>query len=373
MGVVADSVATWWEPQGQALSIAIALLSTICWGSWSNTAKAAGDKVNFAHFYTDFCLGTVVAAIVFWVSLGAHVPGGEEVELHRIFWACAAGFIFGVANLLLTTGIALAGLSIAFPLCIGTGLVLGTILTYFVDTRGQPLLIFPGVFFALLGVLANARAYGLLHTSRQSKQSTSSSDVDESGCETSDSAKTDSKQAIGGGSARDGPARSSFKRDVSLCIVGGVLMGLWAPLNVKAMEGEAGLSPYFSFAWFTAASMTAGVLIISGQQCGMSLMPRVGPVTSARNYFSLPLVMHGWGLLGGSVWALGTVSSLVSGKKLGYALAYALGQTAPVVAVLWGLLWYREFDGAPREAVAWLLAMFFCFLIAITMLCLGGH
>merc|ERR1711879_1077021 len=77
----------------------------------------------------------------------------------RIAYAIGAGATFGVANLILTTAIALAGLAVAFPLCIGTALVLGTLLTYFVDQRGQPLLIFPGVLFALLGVVANARAH----------------------------------------------------------------------------------------------------------------------------------------------------------------------------------------------------------------------
>merc|ERR1711920_678653 len=82
--------------------------------------------------------------------------------------------------------------------------------------------------------------------------------------------------------------------------------------------------------------------------------------------------LHGWGLLGGLIWAIGTLSNLVSGKTLSFALSYALGQTAPVVAVLWGLLWYHEFDGAPRKAVAYLVAMFFFFSQWPSRCCASG-
>eukprot|EP00444_Apocalathium_aciculiferum_P059625 CAMPEP_0183592816 /NCGR_PEP_ID=MMETSP0371-20130417/168698_1 /TAXON_ID=268820 /ORGANISM="Peridinium aciculiferum, Strain PAER-2" /LENGTH=132 /DNA_ID=CAMNT_0025804375 /DNA_START=34 /DNA_END=429 /DNA_ORIENTATION=- len=132
------------------------------------------------------------------------------------------------------------------------------------------------------------------------------------------------------------------------------------------MKGEEGLSPYWSFVCFTLASFVVGLTILAGQQCGLSVMPRVGAVTSFGEYFTKSLALHGWGLLGGAIWALGTASNLVSGGSLGYALSYALGQTAPIVAVLWGLGWYREFDGAPRQAVLFLVFMFVLFLAAIT-------
>jgi len=310
-------------------------------------------------------------------------PGWPEVDLTRCFFAIAAGAVFGVANLLLTTGIALAGLSIAFPLCIGTGLVLGTVLTYLVDRRGHPTLIFPGVFLALLGVLANAKAYASLQRSRQRASSEENpenphvSQVDSSEEESGDGGAHSSSEASATSSSSAAPRPPSTTRNVVMCIIGGVLMACWAPLSTKAMKSDEGmrdgLSPYFSFVFFTCASMAVGLAIIGGQQCGCAVMPRVGAITSAGEYFKLPVMLHGWGLLGGSVWALGTISNLVSGGPLGFALSYALGQTAPVVAVLWGLLWYHEFDGAPRQAAMYLGAMFVFFLSAITLLCLGGR
>lgn len=352
----------WWEPDSFGLALIVALVSTACWGSWSNTAKAAGDRVNFAHYYTDFCLGTVLAALLFWALPGQTAMGGPEVTMEHCYWAAAAGALFGVANLMLTTGIALVGLSIAFPLCIGTALVLGTVLTYFVDPRGEPWLIFPGVFLALLGVIANARAYGLLEQHRKEARSSSGSGEDSQGSSTEESSDDE------GGKG----AQSSATKNILLCVLGGVLMSTWAPLSTKGMEKPNGLSPYSSFVIFTVVSMVVGVAIVSGQQCGCSLMPRVGAATSATEYFQMSPLLHGWGLLGGFVWATGTACNLVSGEPLGHALSYALGQTAPVVAVLWGLLWYHEFDGAPKKSKIFLAVMFVCFILAITLLCLGG-
>merc|ERR1719296_194204 len=190
--------------------------------------------------------------------------------MDHCYWAAAAGALFGVANLMLTTGIALVGLSIAFPLCIGTALVLGTVLTYVVDPRGEPQLIFPGVLFALLGVIANARAYGLLEEHRKEAGTNSGSSAG-SGEDSQGSSSEETSDEEGGKAAKPSAAKN-----IILCVLGGVLMSTWAPLSTKGMEKPDGLSPYSSFVFFTVASLVVGVAIISGQQCGCSLMPRVG-------------------------------------------------------------------------------------------------
>ena len=106
------------------------IFSLCCWGSWSNTAKeAARLKVPFAHFYSDWCIGGFLTALLAWVSLGGAEVAAVEVDpttyvgRYRVLSALAAGVIFNVANALLVVGINLAGLSVAFPMGIGTALV----------------------------------------------------------------------------------------------------------------------------------------------------------------------------------------------------------------------------------------------------------
>ena len=80
-------------------------------------------------------------------------------------------------------------------------------------------------------------------------------------------------------------------------------------------------------------------------------------LASQDTYYSMGWSQHAWGWLGGSVWALGTLSNLIAGNTIGVALAYALGQSAPMVATGWGVFFYKEFQGAPNGAWLSLVAM----------------
>jgi glucose uptake protein len=90
----------------------------------------------------------------------------------------------------------------------------------------------------------------------------------------------------------------------------------------------------------------------------------VGPPASCAQFGSIGAA-HGWGLLGGALWAVGTLSNLVSGSLIGPALSYALGQAAPMVATAWGLFYYREFDGCPLSSKLWVVGMFVTYAAAI--------
>jgi len=50
------------------------------------------------------------------------------------------------------------------------------------------------------------------------------------------------------------------------------------------------------------------------------------------------------------------------------AVAYAIGQSAPLVASLWGIFVWKEFAGAPPAATRALAAMFVFYIAAIGIL-----
>lgn len=342
----------WWIPPNYGLSLTVALLAAVCWGSWSNTAKAVGGRLNFAHYYFDFCMGTLFCAVVCWAAFGWFGICPGAVDFWKFCYAFAAGAVFGIANIFVTTGVAKVGLSIAFPIGIGTALVLGTVLCYVLKPSGKPELLFPGVALAFLGVCTNAGAYYFLD---QQKARTLR-------CSAEEEEATSSSGA-------------GMLGDIAICIVGGVFMGSWAPLSMKSMEeGDSGLSPYFSLVLFTIGSTFSSLSIIFGQMNNCPLVPLVDDMTTMREYCSAPASLHGWGVLGGSVWTLGTASNLVASSPqagLGAPVAYALGQTAPLVAAFWGITWYHEFDGSPNSSKALLVIMVALFGSAIALLCMS--
>ncbi|HWY26970.1 MAG TPA: GRP family sugar transporter, partial [Candidatus Angelobacter sp.] len=85
-------------------------------------------------------------------------------------------------------------------------------------------------------------------------------------------------------------------------------------------------------------------------------------------FFRGPGTGHLLGLLGGCIWGVGTVFNLVAANFTGVAISYSIGQSAPMVAALWGVLVWKEFDGATRKAKAYLALMFMFYLLAILLI-----
>jgi len=84
----------------------------------------------------------------------------------------------------------------------------------------------------------------------------------------------------------------------------------------------------------------------------------------------MPLWQHAWAWLGGLFWSVGTLFNMISGGVVGFAVSYALGQCAPLVAALWGLLVWKEFKGAPCISFVMLGIMFALYAGAIASISL---
>jgi glucose uptake protein len=57
--------------------------------------------------------------------------------------------------------------------------------------------------------------------------------------------------------------------------------------------------------------------------------------------------------------------NVVAGKATGFAISYAIGQSAPMVAALWGVFVWKEFSGASGKAKLYLASMFVSYCLAI--------
>lgn len=318
-----------YTPDSLGIALLMMITSAICWGSWANTYKGV-KNYRFELFYWDYAIGIFLISLILGHTMGSTgndanslVNNIHSADMSNVIWTMVGGAIFNLANLLLVAAIAMAGLAIAFPLSIGIALVVGVVLSYILQPRGNVALLAGGVVCALLAVIMIGKAYGSLPSASQSVS----------------------------------------KKSIITCVVSGVLMGLWAPFVARAMTHGHTLGPY-SIAVF----LTLGALL-SCFIWNIYFMkhPLVGEPVSFSGFFSGPVSGHLLGLLGGIIWGVGMVFNLVAANFTGVAISYAIGQSAPMVAALWGVFAWKEFKGAGSKATMYLVLMFAFYCLAILL------
>jgi glucose uptake protein len=316
-------------PDSFAIALLMMVTTTVCWGSWANTYKLT-KGYRFELFYWDYAIGIVLISLVFALTLGSlggpdsFLDNVRSADPSNIALALIGGFIFNIANLLLVAAIEMAGLAVAFPVAIGIALVEGVVLSYALQPRGDPVLLGVGVVLAILAVTADGKAYGSLSAGRSAVS----------------------------------------RRSIVVCIVSGLLMGVFAPFVTRALTAGRPLTPYSVAVFFTLGALLCCFVV----NVYFMRKPLVGQPVDFRDYFRQRPVDHVLGLLGGAIWGTGAVFNFVAAGFVGVAISYAIGQAAPMVAALWGVFIWHEFRGANRLAKKYLAAMFVCYLLAIVII-----
>jgi glucose uptake protein len=341
-------------PVTYAAALLLMILSMLCWGSWANTMKMAG-KWRFELYYFDYVIGVMLCAALAAFTFGsveAIVPGSDRVLFpfldnlavtgkRQIALAVAGGAVFNLANLLLVAAISVAGLSVAFPVGIGLALVEGAVLNYIIHPAGHPVLVFGGVTLVLLAIIMTSLAYAAL--ARQRAQAAPQEAAPQRGW------KPQAKKA-------------SPWKGIGLSLAAGLLMGLFYPLVEMSKEGDLGLGPYAA-----AFCFALGVLVTTPVfNLFFMNLPVEGEPVGFRDYLAGTARQHALGVLGGIIWAVGTISNFVAASapksvNVGPAVSYAIGQGATLVSTLWGLLLWKEFAGADRgvQARIWIMLLLY--------------
>jgi glucose uptake protein len=325
-------------PQSFAVALLMTIASAVCWGSWANTYKLT-RAYRFELFYWDYAIGIVLAALLWALTLGSHGSGQSFVsnvaaaDPGNIVTALVGGFIFNIANLLLVAGIDMAGLAVAFPLSIGIALVVGVVLSYVLQPRGNALVLAGGVALAILAVVFDGKAYGALSEPRPSA------------------------------ARHDGRAIVS-RESIIVCLVSGVLMGSFPPFVTHALTSGRTLGPYSIAVFFTLGALACCFIV----NVYFMKRPLVGAPVDFGGFARAGAANHLLGIVGGIVWGTGTVFNFVAASYVGVAISYAIGQAAPMVAALWGVAVWHEFRGAPMRAHRLLALMVACYVAAVAVI-----
>jgi glucose uptake protein len=316
-------------PLNSGTALLMMVISAICWGSWANTYKGV-KNYRFELFYWDYAVGIFVTSLLYAFTMGStsndpssFINNVHSADLSNIGWALLAGVIFNLANLLLVAAIDMAGLSIAFPVGIGIALVVGTVLSFVQQQKGNLAMLSAGVLCAVLAVILDGKAYGEISS-----------------------------------------GRAVSRKSILTCVVSGVLMGLWAPFSTRALTHGNTLGPYSIAVFLTGGALASCFL----WNIYFMKKPLVGEPVAFSGLFGGPASGHVLGLIGGAIWATGTVFNLVAANFTGVAISYSIGQSAPMVAALWGVFVWKEFAGANTRAKAYLATMFIFYILAILLI-----
>jgi len=318
-----------YTPHNLEIALLMMITSAVCWGSWANTYKGV-KNYRFELFYWDYAVGIFFISLIFALTLGgsgndanSFLNNVHSADTSNIVSTMVGGAIFNLANLLLVAGIDMAGLAIAFPVSIGIALVVGVVSSYALQPKGNVALLAAGVLCAVIAVILDGKAYGSLAST----------------------------------------GRVVSKKSIVTCIVSGVLMGLWAPFVAHGMTHGNTLGPYSIAVFLTLGALLSCFI----WNIYFMRKPLVGEPVSFSGFFSGPALGHMLGLLGGIIWGTGMVFNLVAANFTGVAISYAIGQSAPMVAALWGVLAWKEFKGAGSRAKLYLVLMFVFYCLAILL------
>jgi glucose uptake protein len=320
------------------LAIAFCVITMLCWGSWANTQKLAGQRWRFELFYWDYVLGVFLLTTLFAFTLGnSGSPEGRgfladvrQAAPENILSALAGGVIFNAANILLVAAIDIAGMAVAFPVGIGLALVLGVVVNYEGPAKANPWLLFTGVACIVAAILLDAQAYRRV----------------------------------------PGQAKGVSAKGLVLAIACGILMGFFYRFVARSMSSEfnplepAKMGPYAAVFFFALGMLVSNLVFNSI----LMARPFRGAPLRGADYLRGTTGQHLVGVLGGAIWGVGNLFSFIAFGVAGPAISYGLGQGATLVAALWGVFVWREFRNAPRGTGLLLALMFAGYVIGLTLI-----
>jgi len=329
--------------QNYPLAVFFTILAMICWGSWANTQKLAEKNWRFELFYWDMVIGIVLLGFIAAFTVGSMGDYGRsflqdlgQADTSSIVSAMIGGVLWNLGNLLLVAAIAVAGMSVGFPIGGGIAWVLGIIVNYVLiimdkgRSEDNSVMLFSGVAVIIIAILLSMQAYKQL-ASEQKKPTT---------------------------------------KGILLSVFAGLLIAFFYGFVVNSLDnsfvsgGTGTLTPFTAIVFFGLGVLGSTFIF---NPIFMANPVQGGPVKIAA-YFKGDLKTHLIGVLGGSIWMMGMVLSFMAAGSAGPAISYALSNAAPVVAILWGVLVWKEFAAAPKRTNRILVIMFLAYLVGLTLI-----
>ncbi len=323
-------------PASQGATLALLVLSLLCWGLWANTVKLAG-KWRFELYLYDFALGFALLAVVAAFTAGS--LSSSELSFQENFliasyrniaWVIGAGFIFNVGNMLLTATISTGGMALAFSVAGSMALTVIAVRAVIFESSNGMLIALAGIVLMLAAVVLAAYAYGSFLQSFAEA-------VKKAALEADPRAKT---------GKRAQQTRSAAVLPIVLGVAAGLILGLFRPVLDMGRTGENAVAPYGLTLLFAASVLISTILL------GPFFLnfPVAGAPLRFKDYFGGNAKQHVCGLLGGILVGTAFLTGmlvLAAPLALHSPAVFEVGlrEAGPILAALCGLFLWRELKG----------------------------
>ena len=335
-------------PHTDTLLIVLMILCFLCWGSWPIFHKMA-KRYRFELFYFDFAFGLGFVALICAFTVGSLGFDGfnfkdDILNARKQEWlfAVLASMIFNLGNMLTLAAASVAGMAVAFPLAFGMALVVGSWMNY---------LGHPGISTALMGIGTLLIILSVVMGSSASSHLT-----------------VLQHEALAKAGRTKSTRRPSALKGILLALVGGLALGTFAPLLVRAQDPDDGVGPY-SLLFLFSLGIFASTFVLN---LFFMNLPVDGDPLEIADYIKTPIKNHFFGFSAGAVWGLGALATFVANTPKGDVhptgiYGPILAQAAPILAALWGLIIWREFKAGDARAKAFAGLMLVLFAGGLTV------
>ncbi len=259
-------------------------------------------------------------------------------------WGIAGGVIFNLGNMLLVGAISLIGMSAAFPLAIGTALIITSLLHF---RSSNLFFLATGILLLLVALTFNGSACRLRNL----------------GLPKPANAKAKGKTPV---------KKTKWTKGIVVSLLSGAALGLFYPVLDRGLTGDLGLGPYAGILLFCVGIFVSMLVFF------LYFMNVVieGSAVSIKGYFRGSFAQHAWGVLGGVMCAAGLLCaglaiSAPPDVAPGRAVAFIVPLASVLLAFLWGVGAWREFRAAPWSAKGLLGASAVCFACGLAVLGIG--
>ena len=331
-------------PGTSSTTLLLLILAMFCFAAWPITQKASG-RWRFELYYMDLCLGMLLTSIVLSLTLGSM---GTDLSVEdnlsiagkrQMAFGLVAGAIFTLANMLLSAAISVAGMSVSLPISYSVAMILGIAWSFFGKANQSPAFLAAGTVVLGAGIAAMAMAHSS-HTVSLLKTLPPSSRR----------------------------RRDTAGKGILLSCISGFVMSFFFPMSEMSRASEIGLGAYTAPAFISLAAL---LTVVPLNLYFMNLPVSGEPVRFAA-YFRGSAKAHILGLLGGAILCSGLTASIVavSATKVlpSSVTTYSLLHGAPLLAVVFGTLIWKEFGGASGRTPLLLAGAVFLFAMGLGLL-----